>query len=109
MAVTNPTGVGETFGISAAEFGLLGVPVVTRNAGGPIDVVASGVSGILFDDEHDLPEAVVGLLRDEDRRAEMGRNAMARVRSRFDIEVVIDKWHQVIDEILAGDPVAADP
>ncbi len=109
VAVTNPTGVGETFGISAAEFGLLGVPVVTRNAGGPIDVVASGVSGILFDDEHDLPEAVVGLLRDEDRRAEMGRNAMARVRSRFDIEVVIHKWHQVIDEILAGDPVAADP
>lgn len=108
VAVTNPTGVGETFGISAAELGLLGVPVVTRNAGGPIDVVANGVSGILFDDERDLPEAVVGLLRDEGRRAEMGRNAMARVRSRFDIEVVIDKWHQVIDEILAGDPVAAD-
>jgi hypothetical protein len=32
-----------------------------------------------------------------------------RVRSRFDIEVVIEKWHQVIDEILAGDPVAVDP
>jgi glycosyltransferase involved in cell wall biosynthesis len=109
VAVTNPTGAGETFSISAAEFGLLGVPVVTRNAGGPIDVVASGVSGILFDDERDLPEAVVGLLRDEVRRAEMGRNAMARVRSRFDIEVVIKKWHQVIDEILAGDPVAVDP
>jgi glycosyltransferase involved in cell wall biosynthesis len=108
VAVTNPTGAGETFCISAAEFGLLGVPVVTRNVGGPIDVVASGVSGILFDDERELPEAVVGLLRDESRRAEMGRNAMARVRSRFDIEVVIEKWHQVIDEILAGHPVAAD-
>jgi glycosyltransferase involved in cell wall biosynthesis len=108
VAVTNPTGIGETFGISAAEFGLLGVPVVTRNAGGPIDVVASGVSGILFDDERDLPEAVVGLLRDENRRAEMGRNAMARVRSRFDIDVVIEKWRQVIDGILAGDPVAVE-
>jgi glycosyltransferase involved in cell wall biosynthesis len=108
VAVTNPTGAGETFCISAAEFGLLGVPVVTRNTGGPIDVVESGVSGILFDDERDLPEAVVGLLRDEDRRAEMGRNAMARVRSRFDIEVVIKRWHKVIDEILAGDPVAGD-
>jgi len=108
VAVTNPTGAGETFCISAAEFGLLGVPVVTRNAGGPIDVVASGVSGILFDDERELPGAVVGLLRDENRRAEMGRNAMARVRSRFDIEIVIEKWHRVIDEILAGDPVAGD-
>ena len=102
VAVTNPTGAGETFCISAVEFGLLGVPVVTRNAGGPIDVVESGVSGILFDDERELPGAVVGLLKDESRRAEMGRNAMARVRSRFDIEVVIEKWHKVIQEALAG-------
>ncbi len=108
VAVTNPTGAGETFCLSAAEFGLLGVPVVTRNAGGPIDVVESGVTGILFDDERDLPEAVVGLLRDESRRAEMGRNAMARVRSRFDIEIVMAKWRRVIDEILEGDPVASN-
>ena len=109
VAVTNPTGAGETFCISAAEFGLLGVPVVTRNAGGPVDVVANGVSGILFDDERELPGAVVGLLRDDDRRAEMARNAMTRIRSRFDIEIVMKRWHRVIDEILAGDPVAADP
>jgi len=108
VAVTNPTGAGETFCISAAEFGLLGVPVVTRNAGGPIDVVESDVSGILFDDERELPEAVVGLLRDENRRAEMGRNAMARVRSRFDIEVVIEKWHKTIEDTLAGTPVAGN-
>jgi glycosyltransferase involved in cell wall biosynthesis len=108
VAVTNPTGAGETFCLSAAEFGLLGVPVVTRNVGGPTDVVESGVTGILFDDERDLPEAVVGLLTDENRRAEMGRNAMARIRSRFDIDIVIAKWRRVIDEILAGDPVAAD-
>jgi hypothetical protein len=38
----------------------------------------------------------------------MGRNAMARVRSRFDIDVVVEKWRQVIDGILAGDPVAVD-
>jgi glycosyltransferase involved in cell wall biosynthesis len=108
VAVTNPTGAGETFCLSAVEFGLLGVPVVTRNEGGPIDVVENGVSGILFDDERELPGAVVGLLTDENRRAEMGRSAMARVRSRFDIEVVIEKWQEVIQEILVGTPVAED-
>ena len=79
-----------------------------QERGRPDRIVASGVSGILFDDERELPEAVVGLLRDENRRAEMGRNAMARVRSRFDVEVVIERWHQVIDEILAGAPVDSD-
>lgn len=108
VAVTNPSGAGETFCLSAVEFGLLGVPVVTRNAGGLIDVVENGVSGILFDDERELPGAVTGLLRDENRRAEMGRNAMARVRSRFDIAVVIEKWQEVIREVLAGTPVAED-
>jgi glycosyltransferase involved in cell wall biosynthesis len=101
VAVTNPTGAGETFCISAVEFGLLGVPVVTKNVGGPIDIVESGVSGILLDDERDLPGAVVGLLQDENRRAEMGRNAMTRVRSRFAIEVIIERWHTVIEEVLA--------
>ena len=100
VAVTNPTGAGETFCISAVEFGLLGVPVVTRNAGGPIDIVDSGVTGILVDDERALPGAVVGLLRDENRRADMGRNAMARVRSRFDIEIAIKRWHELIDHVL---------
>ena len=33
---------------------------------------------------------------------------MARVRSLFDIEVVIEKWQQVIQEVLAGTPVAWD-
>jgi len=33
---------------------------------------------------------------------------MARVRSRFDIEVVIEKWQKVIEEVLAGTPVAGD-
>jgi glycosyltransferase involved in cell wall biosynthesis len=108
VAVTNPSGAGETFCLSAVEFGLLGVPVVTRNAGGPIDVVENGVSGILFDDEQELPGAVVGLLRDENRRAEMASNAMARVRARFDIEVVIEKWQEVIHEVLAGAPVAEE-
>ena len=102
VAVTNPTGAGETFCLSAAEFGLLGVPVVTRNAGGLIDVVENGVTGILFDDERELPGAVIGLLRDETRRVEMGRNAMARIRSRFDIEVVIDKWHAILAGVLAA-------
>lgn len=106
VAITNPTGVGETFCIAAAEFGALGVPVVTRKAGGLIDVVDDGVSGILIDAEHELPEAVVGLLTDENRRVAMGRNAMARIRSRFDIEVVIGKWENTIQEILASAPVA---
>jgi hypothetical protein len=38
----------------------------------------------------------------------MGSNARAHVRSRFDIGIVIEKWHKVIDEILAGAPVAAE-
>jgi hypothetical protein len=33
---------------------------------------------------------------------------MARIRSRFDIEVVIEKWHRTIEEILAGIAVAGD-
>ena len=96
VGVANPSGVGETFCITAAEFGALGVPVVTKRSGGPIDVVEDGVSGLLFDDDKELPGAIVGLLQDESRRQRMGDCAAEIVRSRFDIEVVIGKWQTMI-------------
>lgn len=102
VAVANPTGIGETFCISALEFGLLGVPVVTRNAGGPVNVVVNGETGLLYERESQLPGAVIALLKDEGRRRDMGRKAIIHTRSHFDIEPVVAKWARILAEVRAG-------
>jgi glycosyltransferase involved in cell wall biosynthesis len=108
VAVANPTGVGETFCITAVEFGLLGVPVVTKKVGGPVNVIEDGVTGLLYNRESQLAESVVRLLRDDDLRHRMGQAASNRVRALFDIEPVLRKWGEVLDQVVSGLPANPD-
>lgn len=101
VAVANPTGVGETFCITAVEFGLLGVPVVTKKVGGPVNVIEDGVTGILYRHESQLAESVIRLLRETDLRDRMGQAASQRVRALFDIEPVLGKWEEVLQQVLS--------
>ena len=107
VAVVNPTGVGETFCISALEFELLGVPVITKNFGGPRDVMVDGRTGILIDRERDLAQAVVRLLRDDRLRASMAEQAVAYARDHFDIAIVVRAWERLLRDLEAG--AAASP
>jgi glycosyltransferase involved in cell wall biosynthesis len=108
VAVANPTGVGETFCITALEFALLGVPVVTKNLGGPRNVIVDGKTGILYARERHLPEAVVTLLTQDGLRHEMGRNAMTFARDHFDIEIVLERWVKILQAVHLDEAVRPD-
>ncbi len=108
VAVTNPTGGGETFCIAALEFELLGVPVVTKNVGGPRNVVLDGKTGILYDQESQLPEAVITLLTQDELRQGMSRNARIFARENFDIDVVLKQWKKIIQDVQLGEAVVPD-
>jgi trehalose synthase len=61
-------------------------PVVASRIGGIQDQIVDGVSGVLIDDPTDLAEygtRVTALLNEPDRAADIGRNAMERVREDF--------------------------
>jgi hypothetical protein len=108
VAVPNPTGNGETFCISALEFALLGVPVVTRNFGGPVNIVINGETGLLYEHESELAQAVISLLKDGDRCQAMGRKAIIHARAHFDIAKVVAKWESIILDVRAGLPAVPD-
>lgn len=107
VAVVNPTGVGETFCMSALEFELLGVPVVTKDFGGPRNVVQDGRTGILFRRERQLGEAVIRLLRDDRLRAAMSAQAVVHGRT-FDVAAVIPLWVRLVEELERGEAAAPD-
>lgn len=68
------TGTEETFGQTLQEAMATGLPVVAPAAGGPLDIVKSGFSGILYEAESDeaLREAVAILAQNPDARTAMG-------------------------------------
>nr|WP_279672587.1 glycosyltransferase family 1 protein [Flexivirga meconopsidis] len=88
------TGCHETFGQTLQEAMAAGLPVVAPAAGGPLDIVKPGVTGLLFDPEHDgaLRQAVGGLASDESMRVRMGASGRRKVEQR--------SWASVVDQLL---------
>lgn len=78
----------EGLPVSPLEAMACGLPVVGADATGVADVV--GDAGVIVprDDVDALANALGALLADDERRAELGRRARARVEGRFSLESV---------------------
>lgn len=80
------TGAEETFGQTLQEAHASGLPVIAPRAGGPMDLIAHGVDGLLFDPaskkDADLRRHVDALVGNAAARHRMGEAGRRRVRSR---------------------------
>lgn len=87
-------GTEETFGQTLQEAHAAGLPVIAPRAGGPIDLVDSGVDGYLYEpgDDKGLRELVRGLVADERLRLRMGEAGRRTVLGR--------SWNAVCDELI---------
>jgi len=88
-------GTEETFGQTLQEAHAAGLPVIAPRAGGPIDLVESGVDGYLYEpgDDDGLRELVRGLVADANLRLRMGEAGRRSVLGR--------SWSAVGDELIA--------
>jgi phosphatidylinositol alpha 1,6-mannosyltransferase len=88
------TGADETFCQAVQEAMASGVPVVAPAAGGPLDLVRPGRTGLLYDPDSvtELRTAVGHLASQPELRASYGRRARAAVVGRT--------WQRVGDELL---------
>ncbi len=88
------TGTRETFGQTLQEAAATALPVVAPARGGPLDLVADGVTGLLFDPDRPgtLAAAVTPLVDDPDRRARLGAAGLDAVGGR--------SWARLTDELV---------
>lgn len=92
----------ETFGLTALEAMLFGLPVVTTAAGGLPEVVEQGVAGLVagFPNLDLMAGNAVMLLRDRRRAWELGRQAAALARRRHLWEHALPRILAVYDEVV---------
>jgi len=85
------------------EAGMAGVPVVAFRVAGVPEVVVDGVTGYMVDpgDEALLAERAFELFKDENLRREMGRAAMERCRSTYDITAIARRYADIYAEVAA--------
>lgn len=95
------TGENETFCQTIQEAQASGVPVVAPAKGGPLDLVQSEHTGLLYSPSNpsSLREAVQRLAGDDTLRADLAANGLARVATRT--------WADVVDELITAHYVGA--
>jgi glycosyltransferase involved in cell wall biosynthesis len=92
----------ETFGLTALEAMLFGVPVVAMPAGGLPEVVEHDVAGLVsaFPEVEMLAANTIGLMRDTPRALQLGRQGAALARRRHLWTHALPAIRGVYDEVV---------
>jgi len=92
----------EPFGRTLIEAMAMGKPVVATRAGGAIEVVEDGVTGLLVPPENSpqLAEAILKIMEDRGAAREFGANGRKRAERLFSIEQNVRKIEQTYIETL---------
>ena len=94
--------IGEPFGQVIIEGMAAGKPVIATRAGGIPEIVVDEDTGLLvpIEDERALADAMITLLQNPGRAAQMGANGRERVRNFFTIEQHARAVEQVYEDVL---------
>jgi glycosyltransferase involved in cell wall biosynthesis len=89
----------EPFGRVVVEAMLLGRPLVAAGAGGILELVHGGRTGLLTEpaDAPALARAVRSLLENPDRAQALGRAARDEARDRFGLKGILSRWNVWIE------------
>ena len=81
-----------------------GVPVVAFSAGGLVEAVADGVTGLLVppEDAAALRDAIARLVDDDQLRQRMGRAGRERMKKDFSIDTMARKHVDVYESVIYG-------
>jgi glycosyltransferase involved in cell wall biosynthesis len=92
----------ESFGVVLIEAMATGLPVVSTNSDGVVDIVVDGQTGIMVprQDARALANGLERLIVDPDLRARMGRAGRARVEELFDQEKQINRLEQLYRDLV---------
>ncbi|GIU94195.1 MAG: trehalose synthase [Gaiellaceae bacterium] len=94
----------EGFGLVVSEALWKETPVVAGRAGGIPLQLADGVGGALVDSVEECARAMVALLRDPGRAAELGRSGRERVREHFLLPRLLLDELTLMSDLVAGVP-----
>jgi glycosyltransferase involved in cell wall biosynthesis len=86
----------ESFGLAALEAMACEVPVIASNVGGLPEIVRDGITGYARppDDLEGMARLAVELLRDPQKRGEVGRSAAEIVRTQYCAERIVPQYER---------------
>ncbi len=88
--------------VSVMEAMVSGLPVIVANAGGVVELIEDGKTGLLVEpqDENELTQAMLRLAHDPQLRRRIGENAKERIRSEYSFEEMARRIEAVYDKVM---------
>ena len=105
VGVVNPVGTGETFCISALNFGAMGIPVVAGNFGG-LKTTLPENCGFKVKTRRELCKKIVQVLLDSDLNNRFGNKYHEIVCDKFTLTEFEEKWINLIDCIFDNSEIS---
>jgi len=95
----------EGFGLVTAEAMMVGLPVVATRLGPNPELVDDGRTGLLVEpgDPQELARAIIELLKDEKKAAQLGREGQQRARRFFSLKKTTKEIFQALEEVLKSE------
>jgi len=80
-----------------------GLPVIASNVGGNLDLIQSGINGILFEEGNyeQLSSAIETILDDQQLKEKLGKNAIQTIVSNYAMEQVSSTYIDLYNKLLA--------
>ncbi|MCC7446417.1 MAG: glycosyltransferase family 4 protein [Anaerolineae bacterium] len=84
----------EGFGLVLAEAAAAGLPIVSTDTDGAREIVVDGATGTLVpvNDHEAMAGALIDLLRDPERAAQIGQRARQHIQQRYDERRLVSAW-----------------
>ncbi|MCR1319206.1 glycosyltransferase [Enterobacter soli] len=103
-SITAKTGDAEGLGMVLLEAAVTGVPVIGTHHGGIPEAIIDEHTGFLVTERDDkqLADRISFLLNDEQKRAEMGRNARHFISEKFNLSTQTLKLEKIYQELIHG-------
>ncbi len=93
-------GTGEQVILEAMACGL---PVVTFANPAECSIITDGIDGVLADNCNDFVKKTVLLLNDSNQRKKISQNAIYKISSQFDVNIMINKIIRIFQEVISYD------
>lgn len=100
VGVVNPSGISETFCLSAVEFESVGIPVVTYKGYGLLDTVIHEFNGLTSKRGKKQADYIISLLNDKTLNHNLGQNGIKYSKEKFSPENVASEWKKLIYDVI---------